>query len=60
MWQAFDSKRGKSMEGREAWIPVVTLSYDDPDGEPVEVTKPLTEAGLADVLVAMEDGQADE
>ncbi|WP_171059988.1 hypothetical protein [Streptomyces montanus] len=47
------------MEGREAWIPVVTLSYDDPDGEPV-VKKPLTEAGLADVLIAMEDGQADE
>lgn len=48
------------MEGRESWSPVVTLSYDDPDGEPVEVKKTLTEAGLADVLIAMEDGQADE
>ncbi|MFL4491689.1 hypothetical protein ACJ6WD_10560 [Streptomyces sp. VTCC 41912] len=38
----------------------MTLSYDGPDGEPIEVTMTLTEVGLSEVLIAMENGAADD
>lgn len=48
------------MHDSGSWTPTVTLAYDGPDGEPIEVTMTLTEVGLSEVLVAMEDGVADD
>lgn len=52
--------RGESVDSSDSWTPTATLSYMNPQGEAVVVTMALTESGLADVLTAMENGQADE